>query len=268
MNVREAVRVLTAAGIASPDHDARALAAHVLGCRLVEVPLHEGELDEERYDDLVARRAARVPLQHLVGSVGFRWTEVLVGPGVFVPRPETESVVEWALPHLAAGSVVVDLCTGSGAIAKAIATEVPGSVVHAVEIDADALTWARRNLEGTGVVLHHCSVLETPADLDGQVDLVISNPPYVPFSSAGRMEPEVLDHDPHVALFADDDGLAVVREVEQTARRLLRPGGLVVVEHDDSHGVTAPAVFGDWADVTDHEDLTGRPRFVTARWSR
>ncbi|MCU1602032.1 MAG: hemK [Frankiales bacterium] len=268
MNVREAARVLTAAGVASPDHDARALAAYVLGCRLLEVPLREADLDEERYDDLVARRAQRVPLQHLVGSVAFRWTEVLVGPGVFVPRPETESVVEWALPHLTAGSVVVDLCTGSGAIAKSIAAEVPGIVVHAVDKDAAAVEWARRNLAGTGVVVHHCSAAEALPGLDAQVDLVISNPPYVPVSSAARMEPEVLDHDPHVALFADDDGLAVVREVEQAARRLLRPGGLIVVEHDDSQGSSAPAVFADWAEVADHDDLTGRPRFVTARWSR
>ena len=223
-------------------------------------------IDVPVYDDLITRRAARVPLQHLTGSVGFRWAEILVGPGVFVPRPETESVVEWALPHLAAGSVVVDLCTGSGAIAKAIASEVPGTVVHAVELDPAALAWARRNLDGTGVVLHHAAVADGLPSLNGTVDLVISNPPYVPLSSTTRMEPEVLDHEPHVALFADDDGLAVIRQVEQAARQLLRPGGRVVVEHDDSQGSSAPAVFHGWAEVEDHQDLTGRPRFVTACW--
>ncbi|MGB8652821.1 MAG: peptide chain release factor N(5)-glutamine methyltransferase [Mycobacteriales bacterium] len=276
--VRQATETLRAAGVASPEHDARALAVHLLGLHRPSDLLLVDDIDEAGYGELVRRRAARVPLQHLTGSVGFRYLELEVGPGVFVPRPETESVVQWAVDSVKdrEAPLLVDLCTGSGTIAFALANEVPGATVHAVERDPQALEWTRRNARNRvaagdpEVQLHLGSVEGCLPQLDGQVDLVASNPPYVAEDERHLPEPEVVDHDPEIALFAGPDGLDVIRLVEQAARRLLKPGGLVVVEHSDRQGRTAPAVFceaGGWADVADHTDLTGRDRFVTARWS-
>ena len=279
--IRSAAEQLAAAGVASPEHDAKALALHVLGLsKPSDLMLADGfdETQALAYVDLVGRRAARVPLQHLTGSVGFRYIELEVGPGVFVPRPETESVVQWAVDAIAAegwtGPVLADLCAGSGTIAFALANEVPGATVHAVERDPDALAWTRRNAANRlaagdpEVQLHLGSVEDSLLDMDGQFDLVASNPPYVATHESHIPDPEVVDHDPEVALFAGEDGLDVVRLVEQAARRLLKPGGLVVVEHSDRQGTTAPAVFADWDEVQDHKDLTGRDRFVTARAPR
>jgi release factor glutamine methyltransferase len=275
--IAEATETLRAAGVASPEHDARALAVHVLGLRKPSELAFQDSIDGNAYGQLVARRAERVPLQHLTGSVGFRWIELEVGPGVFVPRPETESVVQWAVDHAKPGSLMVDLCTGSGTIAFALANEVPGAVVHAVERDPVALEWTRRNaarLAAAGdpeVTLHLGSVEGCLPELDGRVDLIASNPPYVAENERHIPDPEVIDHDPEIALFAGSDGLDVIRLVEQAARRLLKPGGLVVVEHSDRQGKTAPQVFaeaGGWSEIEDHQDLTGRDRFVTARWSR
>jgi release factor glutamine methyltransferase len=275
-----ATEQLAAAGVSSPEHDAKALAMHVLGLSKPSDLLLADGFDETQaaaYLDLVARRAQRVPLQHLTGSVGFRYIELEVGPGVFVPRPETESVVQWAVDAVRAegwtAPVLADLCTGSGTIAFALANEVPGATVHAVERDPDALAWTRRNAANRiaagdpEVHLHLGSVEESLLDMDGQFDLVASNPPYVATNEAHIPDPEVVDHDPEIALFAGEDGLDVIRLVEQAARRLLRPGGLVVVEHSDRQGRSAPAVFeqAGWLEVTDHQDLTGRDRFVTAR---
>ncbi|MDT7544252.1 MAG: release factor glutamine methyltransferase [Actinomycetota bacterium] len=280
--VETATQTLAEAGVASPEHDARALAVHVLGlAKPSDLMLAEAFDDEQNaaYDELVARRAKRVPLQHLTGSVGFRYIELEVGPGVFVPRPETESVVQWAVDAIARegwdSPLLVDLCTGSGTIAFALANEVPGATVHAVERDPDALAWTRRNAANRvkagdpEVHLHLGSVEAALPDMDGRFDLVASNPPYVATTEAHIPDPEVVDHDPEIALFAGEDGLDVIRLVEQAARRLLKPGGLIVVEHSDRQGSTAPAVFakaGGWREVTDHRDLAGRDRFVTARW--
>ena len=270
-----ATAALAAAGVPSPEHDARALAQHALGAQrpsdlLLVDGLAEGQLRE--FEELVARRAQRVPLQHLTGRVGFRYLELEVGPGVFVPRPETESVVQWAVDAVRAESwthpVVVDLCTGSGTIALSLAQEIPAAVVHAVERDPAALAWAARNAArlAVPVSLHLGSVEDALPGLTGAVDLVVSNPPYVATTEAHIPEPEVVDHDPAIALWAGADGLDVIRLVEQAARRLLRPGGLVVVEHSDRQGASAPAVFGaGWSEVADHRDLAGRDRFVTAR---
>ena len=281
--VRAATATLEQAGVDSPEHDARALAVHVLGLdRPSDLLLHDSLTDEQStaYDELVARRAQRVPLQHLTGSVGFRYVELEVGPGVFVPRPETESVVQWAVDAVRAegweAPLLVDLCTGSGTIAFALANEVPGATVHAVERDPGALAWTRRNAANRvaagdpEVQLHLGSAEDALPGLDGQVDLVASNPPYVAEDERHIPDPEVVDHDPEIALFAGADGLDVVRLVEQAARRLLKPGGLVVVEHSDRQGTTCPAVFteaGGWTEVQDHRDLTGRDRFTTARWT-
>jgi release factor glutamine methyltransferase len=193
---------------------------------------------------------------------------------VFVPRPETESVVQWAIDAVNGTSapLLVDLCTGSGAIALALAHEVPKATVHAVEQDPGALAWARRNADNRvtagdpAIQLHLGAAGDALHELDGTVDLVVSNPPYVP--DGDLVDPEVAEHDPPMAVFGGPDGLDVVRQVEQAARRLLKPGGVVVVEHSDRHGTMAPAVFtesGGWTDVRDHQDLTGRDRFVTAR---
>jgi release factor glutamine methyltransferase len=278
-----AAETLAAAGVASPEHDAKALAVHVLGLAKPSDLLLADGFDETQavaYLDLVARRAKREPLQHLIGTVGFRYIELEVGPGVFVPRPETESVVQWAVDAIAregwTAPLLADLCTGSGTIAFALANEVPGATVHAVERDADALAWTRRNAANRmaagdpEVHLHLGSVEDALLDMDGQFDLVASNPPYVATHEAHIPDPEVVDHDPEIALFAGEDGLDVIRLVEQAARRLLKPGGLVVVEHSDRQGRTAPAVFeqAGWAEVADHQDLTGRDRFVTARATR
>ncbi len=267
---------MRAAGVDSPEHDARALAVHVMGVAKPSDLARFDSIDEALYDDLVARRAARVPLQHLTGSVGFRWIELEVGPGVFVPRPETESVVQWALDALVGvpAPVLVDLCTGSGAIAFSLANEVPGATVYGVECDPAALLWARRNAAervragDPEVHLHEGSALDALPALDASVDLVVSNPPYVATHEQSSMDAEVADHDPQIALFAGEDGLDVIRDVERAARRLLKPGGLVVVEHSDRQGVTAPEHFvraGGWTEIADHRDLTGRDRYVTAR---
>jgi release factor glutamine methyltransferase len=252
--------------VASPEHDARALALHVLGLTKPSELAGVETLDEARYAALIAERAGRVPLQHLTGSTGFRWLELQVGPGVFVPRPETESVVQWAIDHAAPHPLVVDLCAGTGAIALSLAHEVPGARVHAVELDPAALLWTRRNAEGTGVQVHQGDAKTALSELDGTVDLVVSNPPYLPDSDRAVLAPEALQ-DPDVALFSGADGLDLIRDLERAAYRLLKPGGLAVVEHGDGQGVSAPALFAGsrWDDVQDHQDLTGRDRFVTAR---
>jgi len=224
------------------------------------------DVPDEPFRELVSQRAARVPLQHLLGSVGFRHLELKVGPGVFVPRPETELVAGAAIDaaRLAPAPTVVDLCSGSGAIALSVAGEVPQAVVHAVELDPVALEWARRNDPEDRVTWHLAPVEGCVPAVNGQVDVVVSNPPYVPLGTEVDRETE---QDPQLALWGGADGLEVIRQVEAAARRLLKPGGLVVVEHDVTQGESAPTVFADWQDVADHEDLTGRPRYLTARWS-
>jgi release factor glutamine methyltransferase len=273
--VADAVRRLQAAGVESPDHDARTLLAHVLRVEPSRLPLVDTLTDVQaaELEALVSRRAAREPLQHLTGVAHFRHVELLVGPGVFVPRPETELLAGWAVEEAArlADPVVVDLGTGSGAMAKAIALEVPGAHVHAVELDERAHAWAVRNLDGTGVDLRRGDLAGAFDDLTGTVDVVVSNPPYIPHEAWESVAPEVRDHDPELALYATGDGLDTIREVERRAAVLLRPGGVVGVEHADVQGAAAPAVFtatGRWDRVRDHEDLTGRPRFVTARLAR
>ena len=272
---RAAVRLLQAVGVPSPTYDADALLAHVLGVDRSRLALVADLLpgQAEAYDALLARRARREPLQHLLGVAHFRHVELAVGPGVFVPRPETELLAGWAIEQArdVTDPVVVDLATGSGAIAKAIAAEVPGARVHAVELDPAAHAWAERNLAGTGVELRHGDLADAFDDLAGSVDVVTCNPPYIPLTAWETVAPEARDHDPHLALFAGDDGLDAIRVVARRAARLLKPGGRVGVEHADLQGESAPAVFaaaGDWRDIRDHEDLSGRPRYVTARLAR
>ncbi len=273
---RDGAARLREAGVASPERDADLLLAHVLDVPLGRLPLVD-DLDpdaRQRYDALLARRAAREPLQHLTGTAAFRHVELAVGPGVFVPRPETELLAGWAVDAaiaLGRPAVVVDLCTGSGAIARAVADEVPDAGVHAVELDEGALAWAERNLAGTGVDLRHGDLATAFDDLVGTVDVVVCNPPYIPLEAWESVAAEARDHDPHLALFSGQDGLDALRVLERRAALLLRPGGVVGAEHADVQGESAPGVFaasGRWVDVTDHRDLAGRPRFLTARLAR
>jgi release factor glutamine methyltransferase len=263
---------LLGAGVESAAYDASELLAYVLGVSRSRLPLVDDVTPAQarEFGHLVGRRAARVPLQHLTGVAHFRYVELQVGPGVFVPRPETELLAGWAVDQAADIDlpVVVDLGTGSGAIAKAVAHEVPKARVHAVELDETAHAWAARNLAGTGVDLRQGDLAEAFADLAGTVDVVVSNPPYIPHEAWESVAVEVRDHDPELALYAADDGLDVIRSVERRAAVLLRPGGVIGVEHADAQGTSAPEVFRDtgrWEQVRDHEDLAGRARFLTAR---
>lgn len=341
---------LRAAGVPSPDVDAELLLSFVTGRPRALLRMAGGPVPEdlaEQFAALIARRAERVPLQHLTGLAPFRHIEVRVGPGVFIPRPETELLVDAVLAHLGIRSgtsghaipgqsarggpaprgpggqasgmrrqpttpVVVDLCTGSAALAICLALEVRGSHVVAVEISGDALAWARSNVAEHSDALHaaasHLELVAadatTVADpagplagLQGRVDVVVTNPPYVPEDAIPR-EAEVRDHDPALALYGGPDGLAVVRALARQAAALLRPGGLLLVEHADGQGEAAgsagvpgllreqpdPAagpvadlvdreaasgatvghVAHAWRDVTDHRDLAGLPRFTSA----
>lgn len=270
--VAQATQRLADAGVPSPRNDAEELAAFVHGVKRGELHSVKDADFDARYWEVIARREAREPLQHITGRAYFRYLELQVGPGVFVPRPETESVVGWAIDAVRAMDVVepmiVDLCTGSGAIALALAQEVPRSRVHAVELSEDALRWTRKNVEGSRVDLRQGDALTSFPDLDGQVDLVISNPPYIPLTEWEYVQPEARDHDPELALFSGEDGLDLIRGIERTAHRLLRPGGVVVIEHADTQGGQVPWIFTEergWADAADHPDLNNRPRFATAR---
>ncbi|WP_106397719.1 peptide chain release factor N(5)-glutamine methyltransferase [Actinocorallia populi] len=275
--IARATARLAEAGVASPRADAEELAAAVHGVGRGELHNLPDSAFDARYWEGIARREAGEPLQHITGRAFFRYLELSVGPGVFVPRPETEVVAGWAIDTLremdVADPVVVDLGTGSAAIALSVAQEVPQARVHAVELDADAHRWAARNIENLDergqVTLHHTDFAGALHELDGLVDLVVSNPPYIPMSEWEYVPRDVRDHDPAAALWGGgDDGLDAVRVVERTARRLLRPGGFVAVEHSDLQGAPVYWIFAEengWRDQRNRRDLTDRDRFVTAR---
>src|SRR5215467_5860513 len=271
---------LAEAGVQSPRADAELIAAHRHGVRRGQLNLVPDSDFDPRYWDDVARREAREPLQHITGTAFFRYLELEVGPGVFVPRPETEVMTGWAIDRLAemdvAEPVVADLGTGSGAIALAIAQEVPRARVHAVEGDPIARPWTERNIARCAAAAPHtCGRVELHggdfetelAELNGTVDLVISNPPYIPVGAL--VPPEVGEYEPPAALYSGTDGLDAIRVVERAARRLLRPGGLVAVEHGSPQGAGVYWVFAEengWAQTRNHTDLAGFDRFVTAVW--
>jgi release factor glutamine methyltransferase len=284
-DLRESVRAAAArlrdAGVVSADVDAVELAAYVLEVDAAEVRrlmVLGGRTLPGSYADLVDERARRVPLQHLTGRAHFRRLTLSVGPGVFVPRPETEVLVDLALVEVdrlsAAGAEavrVVDLCSGSGAIALSVRAERPDADVRGLELSPDAYAWsvANRDRLGLDVRLEQGdATLPCFEDWAGAVDVVTVNPPYIPVGAV-PVDPEVRDHDPDVALYGgSEDGLAIPLAVARTAARLLRPGGLVLVEHADSQGESLPrrlAATGEWTDVTDHDDLSARPRVTVAR---
>jgi release factor glutamine methyltransferase len=278
-----AVLLLTEAEVSSPQVDAELLLAHVLGVERNKLIMINQISDEKLIDfeNLIARRANRVPLQHLTGIAYFRHLELAVGPGVFVPRPETELLVDAAIKHLKtikSPRIAVDLCAGSGAIALSLALEVPGTTVHAVELSDDAFKWLTHNvvdhavkLEAVDshVIVHHGNAGDRAllSELSNQVDAVVSNPPYIPSEMIPR-DPEARDHDPAIALFSGADGLDVAREVVVVAADLIKTGGFVGMEHADVQGKSMPALFNampnTWADVTDNLDYNKLPRFTTA----
>jgi release factor glutamine methyltransferase len=281
--ISKATLLLTEAQVSSPQVDAEILLAHVLGVERNQLTSVNQISDEQlfEFENLVARRANRVPLQHLTGIAYFRHLELAVGPGVFVPRPETELLVEAAIAHLKdipAPRNAVDLCSGSGAIALSIALEVPGTIVLAVELSDDAVKWLAHNIVdhaaqleavGSHVFIHHGNAGDRSllADMVGQIDAVVTNPPYIPSDMIPR-DPEARDHDPAIALFSGADGLDVAREVVVVAAELLKPGGFVGMEHADVQGESMPALFAampnTWTNVKDNLDYNKLPRFTTA----
>lgn len=267
--LEQATHDLEAGGVSSPRHDAEVLLSHTTGVpRMMLIgSAKPSGMQVQQFLELVKARASRVPLQHLTGSAGFRYVDVEVGPGVFVPRPETELLAGWAIDHAKTleSPVVVELCAGAGAISLSVVHEVPGASVYAVELDEPAFEWAQRNLSGSGVDLRLGDMADAFPELNGQVDVVVTNPPYIPLDAWESVAPEARDHDPALALWSGDDGLDAMRVVDQVAWRLLKPGGVVGAEHADAQGESAPAVFAPrWVDVRDHRDFADRPRFVTA----
>lgn len=269
--IDSAAAQLAEAGIDSARYDAEELAAHLAGTPRGRLALLESPGDEffGRYRDVVAARSRRVPLQHLTGTAAFGPVTLAVGPGVFIPRPETEALLAWATTQpLGDRPVIVDLCTGSGALAVALAHHRPAARVIGIDDSDEALAYARRNAEGTAVELVRADVT-TPGllpELDGRVDLVVANPPYVPDGSA--VEAEVAQHDPPHAVFGGPDGMAVIPAVVRLAGRWLRPGGLFAVEHDDTTSPQTVEMIGStgfFEEIKSRQDLAGRPRFVTAR---
>ena len=295
--LRSATKRLADAGVISPRVDAELLLACAAGVSRGDVThaavmgrnvgaLQADDADHavpvaRTFEDYMVRRCAREPLQHILGVAPFRYLELDVGPGVFVPRTETETVAQQAISEATAvvanqgAAVVVDLCTGSGAIALAVASEVTGAQVHAVELDGGAFVWAQRNLDRLRAADPEIQMTLLCGDarralpeLDGCCDVVVSNPPYVPPDAVPR-EAEVALHDPQIALYGlGADGLEVPRGITNAAARLLRPGGLYVMEHAEVQAEAAREMVvatGAFAEVETLEDLTGRPRMVVAR---
>lgn len=251
--------------------EARTLLAHAAGVELNRLALlpgiGEGAVCD--YRTLVRRRAAGEPVQYLTGRAAFRTVEVGVGPGVFIPRPETEVMTGWAIEQIRKlpNPVVVELCAGSGAISAAIAAEAPGAEQYAVELSETAARMASRNLAGSGVDLRTGDMADAFAELNAGVDLVIANPPYIPLEAWDGVAVDVRTHEPELALFSGLDGLDALRVVAGVAARLLRPGGVVCAEHAEVQAESVVQVFADaraFTKIADHLDLNDRPRFVTA----
>jgi release factor glutamine methyltransferase len=272
--IEHAAAALADAGVGSPRADAEELAAYAAGTSRGRLSVLD-EVDDDfcgRYADLVATRARRIPLQHIVGSAPLGPVTVEVGPGVFIPRPETEGLLEWASAQpLPPQPVIADLCTGSAALALALAKFWPDARIIAVDDSDDALDYAHRNVGGSQVELVRADVTDTTLlpELDGQVDLLVANPPYIPDNTT--LEPEVAQHDPPHALFGGPDGMTVINAIVELAGRWLKAGGRCAVEYDDTTSAATVDAFnatGRFVDVTANRDLAGRPRFVTAMRER
>lgn len=276
--LRRAATRLAEAGVPDPQVDAELLAAHVLGGGRGEIQARalRGDVvtpdQVEQLDALLARRATREPLQHLTGRAPFRHLELRVGPGVFVPRPETEMVAQLGIDALRAAAspspIAVDLGTGSGAIALSLATEVPHAQVHAAENSVEAFVWAEENFREVGAENARLVFIDLEhafPDLDGTVSVLVSNPPYVPDAAIPR-DPEVRFFDPPAALYGGQDGLDVVRILSGVGRRLLHPGGMIVIEHGEWQGEAIRGILtaDGWRAAATHPDLTMRDRATTA----
>ncbi|MBX3103411.1 MAG: peptide chain release factor N(5)-glutamine methyltransferase [Cryobacterium sp.] len=274
----ESLKRLSQAGIQNAEVDFELLLGHVLGISRGEVQskvaldadLPTAVADE--LDRLVARRFEREPLQHITGRAAFRNLKLLVGPGAFVPRPETELTAQIAIDALNAFElpepIALDLGTGTGAIALAIATEVSRARVFAIEKSAEAFAWAQKNVEHLGVStleILHGEIEGSFSQLDGKASVVVSNPPYIPVDAVPR-DPEVQKFDPPLALYGGEDGLDVIRTVSSTAQRLLHPSGLVVIEHGELQGAAVRELFANdgWHAISTQKDLLGRDRVSTA----
>jgi len=270
--------LLRARQVPSPSVDSELLVAHVLELSRGELRVRAvtgatvSTAQESQIRQLFRRRADREPLQHITGIAPFRNLELRVGPGVFVPRPETETVVQFAIDALNASAtpqpIGVDLGTGSGAIALSMATEVPRSRIYAVELSAEAMPYTSDNFRRYGsdnATLVNSDLRDAFTELDGSVDVVISNPPYIPAAAIPR-DIEVQLHDPALALYGGEDGLDVVRIVSHTAQRLLHQGGTLVLEHGEEQAVAIAALLtaDGWNAVAHHKDLLGRDRATTA----
>jgi release factor glutamine methyltransferase len=269
--------LLASAGVESPRVDAELLAAHVLGISRGELQarlITNSEIEgAESIEILFQKRSERIPLQHLTGVAYFRNLTLKVGPGVFIPRPETEGVAELAIQALRAvpgEPVAVDLCTGSGAIAISLASEVPSAKVYAWELNSESETLLTENISNNGnrvdlVMGDIAADHELFAELAGTVDVVVSNPPYIPTWAVPK-ELEVKLHDPSLALYGGEDGMDVMKIVSRRALQLLKPGGFLVVEHADSQAkIVADLLQEDgWTKITGHQDLTARDRATSA----
>jgi release factor glutamine methyltransferase len=280
--VRHAAERFESVGIDSSLADAELLAGHILGLSRggVQAQILVGAtLSEEQAEsiaDLYGRRLAREPLQHITGVAYFRQLELEVGRGVFIPRPETEFVAQLAIDAIldaiksgAEEPIAVDLGTGSGAIALAMATEIPAAKIYAVEKSEDAFPFTKSNFEKYAercdATLIQGDLTDAFQELNGLVSVVASNPPYIPLNMIPRDE-EVRLHDPALALYGGEDGMSVIHLVSATAKRLLVPGGALIIEHADSQSdqVCQLLLADGWRDVRAHRDLTERYRAVTA----
>ncbi|MDQ1083396.1 MULTISPECIES: peptide chain release factor N(5)-glutamine methyltransferase [Microbacterium] len=276
--VRDTVRRFSAAGVPDPQVDAELLIAHVLetsrGGVQASAVRGDGFPDAAvaALASLVDRRCQREPLQHLTGVAPFRSLELAVGPGVFVPRPETEMVAQLAIDALRAvaadSPIAVDLGTGSGAIALAMATEVPHARVFAAENSVDAFIWTKLNVARVGaenLTLAFADLAVAFPELDGAVSVVASNPPYVPDDAIPR-DPEVRLYDPPAALYGGPDGLDAVRRLSEVGLRLAHSGGTIVIEHGEWQGAAIRDILtaDGWSSAATHTDLTMRDRATTA----
>lgn len=267
---------LSAAGVTSAKVDAELIACFCLDISRSDLQLMLATNQvfptdsQERFELALARRVSREPLQHITGTAPFRHVELAVGPGVFTPRPETEQVVDFALEKISAiaNPLVVDLCSGSGAIAISLATEISGSNVYAVELSKDAYGYLVRNAISYGLEetnLRNQDLQFCLPELDGQVDLVISNPPYIP-NDAVPIDLEVQRHEPSMSLYGGVDGLDVVRQISIRAMKLLKSGGLLVMEHADSQSSDiGKLLLGEgWLEIEARLDLAGKERMISA----